>query len=342
VPTAQELGIDDVLDVLTNRFDLEVRIRGDEADILCPNPAHNDHNPSTGVNLNTGLWNCFSCGIAGDLLELGVYMLDLPHDGMFQKLESRSQVQKILEPSSPDAIAQRLAQRLAAATQRSSVRSRPAVSLGGPYEDGPLRYLRKRGFKQETLERWGVRFVPEETLENKSGKKYKISSTIAIPIRDEHAHLLAWCYRATDNSPDWQPRYLYNKDAELSELWWGMQHHSRERNIIITEGAIDAMWLDQHGIPALALLGASMGKRKIRQLESFRTVTLFLDRDEGGAKAVARIGGMIGDRLPLRVVRYPSWVGDDPNEMAGIDLELLVARAVPWQVWLQKLAQAKD
>ena len=175
-----------------------------------------------------------------------------------------------------------------------------------------------------------MRFVDEETLLSKKDKPFTISASIAIPIRDRHGHILSWCFRRTDSSPSWQPRYLYPRDTELSELWFGLQHHSDVEHITIVEGALDAMWLDQCGFPALALLGSSMGDRKIMQLQSYKSVTILADRDAAGILAMQRIGSMLGNRMPVRIARYPKWMGDDPQELPGVDIEIIHARAVSW------------
>src|ERR1700744_2672435 len=73
MPTASDLGVTDVLSIITNRFGIDGRERGDEFDLLCPDPAHDERKiGSCSVNLLTGLWKCLACGRAGDLISLGV------------------------------------------------------------------------------------------------------------------------------------------------------------------------------------------------------------------------------------------------------------------------------
>lgn len=196
-----------------------------------------------------------------------------------------------------------------------------------------------RGFDRATLDRWGIRYVESDILEGKNGN-FTISHSIAIPIRDERDRLLAWCYRRTNSSPDWQPRYLYTPTVSLSDVWFGLQHYANVQDIAIVEGALDAMWLDQCGIPALALLGSEMGKRKLSMLGQYRRVTLFGDNDAAGAMAVQRIGNAIGSKTAVRVVTYPKRILSiyegkvDPGTLHPIDVELLIAQAIPWTTWL--------
>lgn len=53
-----------VLQVLEH-FGLFADLENGEAKLRCP--FHDDHNPSFGINMMTGLWYCFSCGVGGNL-----------------------------------------------------------------------------------------------------------------------------------------------------------------------------------------------------------------------------------------------------------------------------------
>jgi DNA primase len=207
------------------------------------------------------------------------------------------------------------------------------VKLPGPYDEGPLTYLIDRGFEDKTLERWGVRYVIRDYIPGQKGE-FRIEHSVAIPIRDPKGHLLAWCYRRTAQSPGWQPRYLYTHGAALADIWFGMQHHAQADEVVVVEGALDCMWLDQHGIPALGMLGSTPSERKIRWLRRYRSVTVLGDRDAAGVATAQRIGAVLGDQMPLRIARYPKWShATDPAELNGLDLEIVIARAQPWAAW---------
>jgi DNA primase len=113
----------------------------------------------------------------------------------------------------------------------------------------------------------------------------------------------------------------------------------------VAEGALDAAWIDQCGFPCLALLGSKMGDRKVKRLQSYRSVTMFADRDNAGAQWIKRIGASLGSVMPVRVVLYDkritrTYVDDndpdrkkrklDPQMLMPIDIELSMARAITW------------
>lgn len=329
MPIADELGIEDVQHVVENIYGLETLQRGDELDILCP--SHADSNPSCSVNINSGLWLCLACGAAGDIVQLGVIVL---------KEDART-ILDAIRPGTPEAIAIKVSRQLAK-IRLSSWRKRADVSaVPQHYGIGPFDELYARGFTADTLLRWGVRYVQETKLIGKD-KEFTITNSIAIPIRNSPGgRVEAWCYRRTTNSAPWQPRYLYNKDAPLSRLWFGLQHHREATEIVVVEGALDAMWLDQAGIPALALLGAQMGSSKMDTLLRYKQVTILADRDEAGVHSAIKIGTAIHPKVPVRVARYPKKSqARDPADMHAIDIELAVATSIPWALWRRSLVKA--
>lgn len=326
MPKAVDLGVTSVVDIVERVFQIEGALSGDEYKFLCINPRHPDSNPSCSVNVTTGYWHCLVCGVGGDLAELGVQALR----------RDRDDVEELLRPASLEGLLDTVRLRLSNVRAYERVRPPDAPIARGPYEPGPLTYMRSRGFTQPTMDRWGVRFAPTERLINNKGKEFTIRASIAIPLRSESGETMAWCYRRTHSSDNWQPRYLY--DREVSHLWFGVDRHAHEEEIVIVEGALDAMWMDQCGIPALGLLGAGMAggqkrtlRNKITRLQRYKSLVLMGDRDQGGALWVKAVGNQLGNRMPIRVCMYSRWMdGTDPQELCGVDLEYMMARAVPW------------
>lgn len=332
-----DLGVESVQDVIEGLYGLSGEIRGDEYDMYCPNPNHIDSHPSCSVNLESGYWNCFACGVGGDLVKLGTIVLR----------SKRDEVTRLLKPSSPDALLT-LARRKISRISMGQEPSRKALELPGPYEQIDIPYLRKRGFTSDTIRRFDIRYCREQTLQGKRAE-FTITNALAIPIRDASGRLMAWCYRATDDSPRYlrDLRYIYTPGAELSELWFGLQHATSVPHVSVVEGALDAAWLDQNNFPALALLGSKMGDRKILSLQRYKSVTLLADLDNAGRLWVNRIGAMIGGRVPLYVAQYRSWMmsakdargrATDPQELFPVDLEIVHATKLPWHLYRLRYA----
>lgn len=341
MPKADALGVDDVLEVLSRIYGLEGEKRRREFYILCP--SHNDHEPSASVNLDTGYWNCWSCKAGGDLADLGKVLLG----------RKRSEILKLLVPNEPSAIAASVTMRVRAARRdylkavSEKKKEHPALSTLQSLSKGPLDYLIDRGFTKETLKRWSVRYCNEAVLEREDDDPFTITDCVAIPIKTENDEVWAWCYRATEASPRWlqNARYIYTPGAELSETWFGLQHNSSGDIIGITEGALDAMWLDQHGFPALAILGSTPKEdKKIRKLADFKEVRLFVDNDNSGHLTTWALGESLTNLgVPVTVALRKPWMvrkdgkkAKDANDLCGTDLELCWHRAIPFLAWKRR------
>ena len=55
-----------VKEILEKR-NIEFKSRGRDYQVRCLSPKHDDHNPSMNIDKITGLFNCLSCGFAGDI-----------------------------------------------------------------------------------------------------------------------------------------------------------------------------------------------------------------------------------------------------------------------------------
>lgn len=349
MPHAADLGVTDVLDVVVNLYQLDGEVHGDEYKILCP--VHPDSSPSADVNINTGLWSCWSCGAKGDLAGLGVDVLKKlpPKANARLKTEARNEIIELLKPSSPTkrlTVAQRKIELARTIHSPVAVRRNP-LRLPPPrrYVAEPLDYMRERGFTNRTLKRWGVRFAPSQTLVKADGDEFTVKNNIAIPIRNAENKLQAWAYRATPESDDWQPKMIYTPMFDLSGNWFGIHLHHDEPEIFICEGPLDAMWLDQNGFPALAMMGSNhKNPRKFRMISHYKRVTVVPDYDHGGVMMTERLGSVLRGQVPVFVARWPKGVVErtgkekpDPQDVRRKrDLELIISRTIPFQAWALK------
>ena len=82
------------------------------------------------------------------------------------------------------------------------------------------------------------------------------------------------------------PKYVYAKGFKKSHILFGQHLINTSNFVCITEGALDAMWLNQLGYHAVALLGMQMSKAQeelILRLPS-KEIILCLDNDVAGKK----------------------------------------------------------
>lgn len=345
LPTASELGVEDVLDVIEGLLNLQGEVHKTEYHMLCP--VHSETDPSCDVNLKTGYWHCFSCHAGGDLANLVAKVMQI----------SYADAKEMLRPGTPEAMLKIVKSKIAKAkTETGPIRlgtpSERVLHTPDRYKAGPMAYMRGRGFTIRTCHRWGIRYVPKTRLYHNDDdeKGFQITHSIAVPIRDQKGKLLAWCYRATERSEDWQPKYLYTPEFPLVEHWLGLDHHADADEIVVVEGALDAIWLDQCGVPALSMLGSSAfdSVRKIAVLKRYRRVLILADYDNAGILSAMKLGSLLEGEVPTSVCRYPKQAirrmrseGKkklDPQDLTKAEVKLVVSRALPWMAWRLRTA----
>jgi len=101
-----------------------------------------------------------------------------------------------------------------------------------------------------------------------------------------------------------------------------MEKFGKRPLLVIVEGEIDAIYLQQYGIPAVANMGViPMGPEKIRLLRRYtKRVVLSYDGDDAGEKAVhgdeKRRGELRSLSLHIPTVSVHLPEGRDPNNLS--------------------------
>lgn len=313
---AVEEGID-VRYVIQDVLALEGKIRGQEFETTCINPTHQDSKPSFGVCLQTGFASCFSCGWSGDLAGVVAVALNIPYHEAIRRIS----------PGSPQSLAQVIRHRLLIKPPKNN------SPLPGPYLRGPLDYLRKRGFTDDTLLRYDIRWCPHQKIIGQSSV-FHVMATVAIPLLDTNGKKIAWIYRKTNKSPEWQPRYIYTPGAPVGSVWFGSDLVRDDHTVVVAEGPLDAMWIDQAGYAAVGCMGSNPSLKKITWLKQFDRVLIFPDRDRAGLKLAHRIIEGLHHAVPVGIVRYPrNSDAKDPCELNDIQIAQAIEKAQHELTW---------
>lgn len=352
MPHADALGVEDVLDVIQNIFRIEGTLKSNgEYRFLCL--VHEDTHPSADCNIENGLWSCLSCHASGDLVDLGVAamfsdpVLVAKPDQRRKRREQRERVLKAITSSTSDGMLAAAHRRIRAArkgAERVEHKNRGMkleVPSLGSYEDGPLDSMIQRGFSEDHLHKWNVRYVPHTVLTRADGTTFSISHSIAVPIVSVLGEVLAWAYRSTDRSERWQPRWLFTPGFQTSQHWFGIDHASESATVVVVEGQADAMYLDMIGHPAVANFGTSIPTgTKLHRLLGFRKVVVFADRDQAGIQFATKLGQVLmSNGTPCLIARYPVKAkGKDPNEVGAKASRAGIERAIPYLAWARGAA----
>ena len=151
-----------------------------------------------------------------------------------------------------------------------------------------------RGFTSETLLEW------------QCGADF--DGGLVIPAYDLTNRLVATITRRVNLTP----KYLYSKGLRKSRILFGAHKIQKSDFICITEGSLDAIWLQQNGFPAVSLLGASISKYQEDLLLQLPTdeLVLCLDNDEAGKIGVSKALTTLSNRCRVSRISLPGGYKD--------------------------------
>lgn len=265
-------------EVINSRYTVE-RWMGDEALVSCPHPDHHDSTPSACINVRKRLWVCYSCGKGGTLDNLlGGRIADPDLDEVLDDLAKTLTTLGAEQPTYPESWLDQF--------DGAGVH---------PYWTG-------RGFSEDTCRLFRLGYDPT-------------TGRATYPLRAASGAVWGVVGRATKDSQ--VPKYLYPPHAPVSQTLFG--YHLVKNgmvDVVLTEGAIDAMAMWEVGIPAVAQLGASLSQEQLRLLKrlNLRTITFAYDQDPPGRKAFRNVI----DRIDWCGVRHMEWDeqwGKDPMDL---------------------------
>jgi DNA primase len=335
------------------RYCPEARQSGARLHALCPIPSHahsGKGHPSLSIDIQQGLFNCFSRDEGGD----AITFYELMHNVSFARAvremarelgigRRRSTRPTLLARSAPDAeVAEAQASEpLDAERTRAVCEAFLEVCRGEDQLEG-VRYLARRGIDLETARRAGVTYFPRRAYRRVMRKMLDAFALEELQhggLFNRRAHLTFYRHRllfpfyverralylqARSIAAGVEPRWhnmrgavpaLYNVDV-LDALPSGAI-------VYLVEGFTDTLTLAANGFNAVGLVGAGGLKEEwLAPLGRFRLVAA-LDPDAAGRRAAARYEEMFARRgSRLAVVELPSDVNEFFRRRPSASLEL--------------------
>ena len=254
---------------------IDVPLERDQFNISCP--FHVDQLPSCSINVALGKWICFAgCG-QGSLITFLSKVTGQPVTTVQQNVANNA-VEfdfDFFEEEFPT-------------TERLEEVEYPSKRGVVP------KWIFDRGFSHETLKAWDCGM-------NDYGD-------LIIPVYDAVSRLVGWMERRIEATP----KYLYSKGLKKSHILFGEHKIESVQTVCITEGALDTMWLTQHGYTSVALLGASFSYEQQDRLKALKpeVLVLCLDNDEAGKRAMSRINTCMKDTCMISWIELPEKVKD--------------------------------
>ena len=284
---------------------IEGTLRGSELSAPCPmhedRVGRPDANPSWSINIDTGLFNCFSCGYRGSVITLIADVKKVTFDEaktLTIKPDLQSSIAKI-----PGAYH---------SYPKPEVISEATIHR---FNFPPLWARNKRHLTKEACEYYGVRWD-------------FLSDSWIIPIRDPFDNsLLGWqekseTERAFKNFP---------VGVKKSRTLFGYDIFTGGRMVVV-ESPLDAVRLTSDGVTgAVATYGAIVSKQQIMLMSAADEVVFALDnpyKDDAGRKASVQL--LTETKGVLKSVRFFDYSGTDakdPGDMTHAEIARGIAFA---------------
>lgn len=309
---------------------------------LCP--FHNEKTPSFTVSPAKGIYKCFGCGKAGDVIRFMMDHDQLNYPEALRYLASKYGVEIEEENVKPeDKEAKNLRESLFLVNTFAAEQFSKYLWEDEKGKAIALSYFISRGFDEKTIKQFQLGYCPEgrntfsklaldkgysgEYLEktglslNKEGNYIdRFWGRVMFPIHNLSGRIIGFGGRTLRsdkkiakyvNSPESD---IYNKSRELYGLFFTKRDVVKEDFCYLVEGYTDVVSMYQSGITNTAApLGTSLTEDQIKLLRRYtNNVVLLFDGDEAGVKATARAIDMILEAgMNASVVLFPD--GQDPD-----------------------------
>lgn len=333
-----------------------------ESNISLKCPFHKggqEHGASFSVNVDQGLFQCFTCKVAGTIPHL-LRLLGVPPSEIDAETKD---LRVLLDARRHELDHKRRREWLHNNPLKTAVPLRESMLKA--YEWCPTR-LTEKGFDSRVLQYMEVGV----DIHNKR---------ITYPVRDIYGTLAGIVGGATydgqvpkykvyegkrkdprgnvipsdfgtwfDEDPQYRDyvfhnhEYLWGFDRVYPRLFFGKEVET----LIIVEGFKACLWLLQHGYwNTVALMGSAMSLRQSQLLGRLHAnVVLFLDNNEAGIEGTKKVGRELDKKMPgVKVATYPSAADTDaqPDNFNEEQLRQILSDASSYPKWMSKKGEGK-
>src|SRR5437762_9006116 len=356
-----------------------VRLKKSGANFTGLCPFHAEKSPSFAVHPTKQIYQCFGCGVGGDVFKFVMEMEKCAFPEAIRVVAEKCGI-AIPRPKERSPEERRENQQRAVLVEiHREAQTFFAKQLEGTLEGKAARaYLEDRGLDRDTIARFGIGYAPsggdlllrhlrgnypEKTLvesglvsRDQSGRHFdRFRRRITFPIANESAKIVAFGARALGDD---QPKYLnspetpiYSKSNVLYHLDRAKDALRRSDFAVLVEGYMDAIAVARAGISnVVASCGTALAEPQIKLLGRFtRRVIVNYDPDTAGQTATERsLALLLEHDFEVRVLALPP-VGNkkaDPDlfirEMGAEAYLKLLKEAPPYVDYLIARARQMD
>jgi len=316
-----------------------LRRRGVNLIGLCP--FHNEKTPSFNVSPTKNIYKCFGCGKVGNAVQFLMEQAQLTFPEAIRHLAQKYNIELEETVTSQEAIREKqLADSLYIITEYAKNFYQDQLLNTDRGKSVGLSYFKNRGFRRETVEKFGLGYAPEKRdtfvlTAVQSGYHVDLLRRVGLasqydndffrdrvmfPIHNISGKVIAFAGRILQkdvkapkyiNSPESE---IYNKSKTLYGAFFAKKAIQQQDECILVEGYTDVISLHQGGIEnVVASSGTSLTVEQIRLIKRYTpNVKMLYDGDLAGIKAALRGLDLILEQdLNVKVVLLPE--GEDPD-----------------------------
>ena len=241
-------------------------------EVMVSCPLHGpDKNPSMGINLEKGIYNCFACGASGSI------------ESLFYRVTGSS-LKKTLNIS--DDPFSRFAAPIIESKNDDDYKLKPVYVnynardfLEIKSSKECMEYLQKRGINVSAAMKAGCKYVEETRINGTLFKKRLI-----IPVK-ENSKLIS--FEGRDITGEQTPKVLYPKNCSVNTLY-EIDALDKTQPLFAVEGLMDLFVLRSCRCfkNSTSIFGANLTKRQLKLMSEFPAIVYIPDSDAAGEKTV--------------------------------------------------------
>ena len=299
------------LQMILHHYSIDwLRASGDELIGRCP--IHQGEGIRTfHVNLTKNVFNCFSCGAQGGILDFVKAKEQCSIRGAALKLKSWFSIRgdASLKPA-------RQPPKTTPEAQTPAVVN-PPLSFKLRIDPGHIYGLR-RGLTKETIETFGTGLCLSRGV---------YAGRYVMPLHDSVGLRVGYAGRSIDGS---EPKYLFpagKRGFRKSHLLFGLHRIVNQGKsgdgVVLVEGLFSCMLIQQARCACVGILGSSLSKPQEELLtRHFGAVYLLFDGDEAGRRATRDCLARLSDRMFVKAINLPK--EKQPDMLSGEEIRNLL------------------
>lgn len=308
-------------------------------------PFHHEKTPSFCITPEMQRYKCYGCGASGDVINFVMQHESVEFMAAVEILAKRVGLE-IPKTVGDKGLADRKKRKQTMAEICLEAARFYRETLLSEKGGQALAYLKKRGFSQKTIAKFGLGLSPDwnslknrlaakgfdletayecSVLDKKNGRYYDfLAERLIVPIINSMGDVIAFGGRSMQKNVDFA-KYKNTKQTDLfdkSKNLFAINLISKKKKkegldkIIVVEGYMDAIALHQAGFDyAVASMGTSLTKEQAKLMKRYvDKVFICYDGDSAGTKGTLRgLDILKAEGLDVRVMSMPD--GVDPDEL---------------------------